>query len=44
MTDRCIVAEKTCTVFITTLEDFDLKLGYDPETNIELIKPAGKAH
>lgn len=41
LTDQCIVTEKPCTVFVTTLEEFDLQLEYDPETNIQLIKPTG---
>jgi hypothetical protein len=39
LTDRCIVGSETVCALVTTLDGFDLRVAFDPETNIPLLQP-----
>lgn len=39
LTDRCIVEGHPIPVLVTSLDEFELRQAYDPETNIPLLQP-----
>ena len=39
LTDTCIVGRDPIPVLVTSLDDFELRQAYDPETNIPLLQP-----
>lgn len=39
LTDRCIVSRDPIPVLVTSLDAFELRQTFDPETNIPLLKP-----
>jgi predicted DNA-binding protein with PD1-like motif len=42
LTDRCIIGSEPIPVLVTSLDDFELRQAFDPETNIPLLQPQGK--
>ncbi len=40
VTDTCIVGPAPISVLVTSLDGFELRVSFDPETNIPLIQPA----
>lgn len=43
ITDQCIVGPVPITVLVTSLDDFELRVSFDPETNIALLRPQSRA-
>jgi hypothetical protein len=39
LTESCIVSRDPIPVLVTSLDDFELRQAYDPETNIPLLQP-----
>ncbi|SLN75674.1 PPC domain-containing DNA-binding protein [Oceanibacterium hippocampi] len=39
LTERCIVGPEPVCVLVTSLDNFELRLAFDPETNILLLQP-----
>lgn len=39
LADQCIVGALGGTVLVTSLDDFELRVAFDPETNIQLLQP-----
>ena len=39
ITTQCIVGPNPISVLVTSLDDFELKVCFDPETNIALLQP-----
>jgi hypothetical protein len=39
LTERCIIGAKPISVLVISLDDFELRQAYDPETNIPLLQP-----
>ncbi|QCI67272.1 PPC domain-containing DNA-binding protein [Phreatobacter stygius] len=39
LTESCIVGPEPIPVLVTSLDDFELRQAYDPETNIPLLQP-----
>lgn len=43
ITDQCIVGASPISVLVTSLDDFELRVSFDPETNIALLQPQARA-
>jgi len=44
MTQSCIVGPEPISVLVTSLDGFELRVTFDPETNIPLIQPHEENH
>ena len=42
--DRTVVGRRPVTVLATALDGIDLRLGFDPETRLHMLRPTEKAH
>ena len=42
--DRTVVGRRPLTVLVTALDGIDLRLGFDPETRLQMLRPTAKQH
>lgn len=42
LTDRTVVGQRPVTVLVTALDGIDLRLGFDPETRLHMLRPTEK--
>ena len=42
ITDQCIVGPNPIAVLVTSFDDFELRVSFDPETNIALLQPQSR--
>lgn len=42
ITEKCIVGANPISVLITAFDDFELRVSFDPETNISLLQPQSR--
>jgi len=40
LTDRTVVGQRPVTVLVTALDGIDLRLGFDPETRLHMLRPS----
>jgi predicted DNA-binding protein with PD1-like motif len=43
LTEACIVGRDPVPVLVTSLDAFELRQAFDPETNISLLRPQGRS-
>lgn len=44
LADRTVVGRRPMTVLVTALDGIDLRLGFDPETRLHMLRPTARAH
>ena len=44
MYKRQVVGRRPVTVLATELDGIDLRLGFDPETRLQMLRPTAKQH